>query len=62
MFFAVPKELINNDVIITCGGLIYSDWTQSEISLKNEHNYTTYYAVFRSNNIQSAKHIEISLK
>ena len=62
MFFAVPKELINNDVIITCGGLIYSDWTQSEISLKNEHNYTTYYVVFRSNNIQSAKHIEISLK
>ena len=62
MFFAVPKELINNDVIITCGGLIYSDWTQSEISLKNEHNYTTYYVVFRSNNIQSTKHIEISLK
>lgn len=62
MYFAVPKDLISNDVLILCGGLIYSDWEQSVINLKNEHNYITDYVVFRSNNMQSAKYIEICLK
>lgn len=62
MFIAIPKDLIEDEVLITCGGLVYSDWEQSVINLKNEHNYTTDYVVFRSNNMQSAKYIEICLK
>lgn len=62
MYFALPKDLITDEVLILCGGLIYSDWEQSVISLKNEHNYTTDYVLFRSNNMQSAKYIEINLK
>lgn len=62
MYMAIPKDLIDDEIIIMCGGIRFSDWESNEIQFTNKHGYTTDYVVFRSNNKQTAKHIEVTVK